>query len=1679
MKPEYNRIAKHVKHVILLLSLLASACYAADWPQYRHDLSRSGVTEEQLPTPLHLQWTYVPAHRPKPAWPEPGRELNRVAFDYAYATAAAGGLVYFGSSADHKVYALDLATGRERWSFFTGGPVRFAPAVRDGRVFVASDDGYLYCLAASDGTMLWRFQGGPGQRKLIGNEQMISRWPLRSGVAVDGGVVYFSAGMWPSEGIYLYALSAETGEIVWKTVDTGAEYKKQPHPPAEAFLGVAPQGYVLGDRERLVVPTGRNMPAAYDRRTGEQLYYRSAPRDWGTRWGGSWCLLANGYLATWNCHIGPDIDVLKGEYEPDPADGMWFFDAGTCKELRELRGKLCAVVKQGVLYASGSGKLSAYDYDAWIKTVAPEPTPPPEWETPLKRTYTLIIAGDTLFAGGRGTVTAVALNGGKVLWEGQVDGQARCLAVADGRLLVSTTTGRVYCFGSQSAGTPLTVSREPDASHFLRDARSAPAAALARRVLSETGKTAGYCLVLGADDGFLLHALAAQSDLSIHCVEPDPARLRSVRLALDAAGLHGGRVVLHSGSPGKLEFPSYFADLVIAVHGSVGKLKRWPAAEVYRVLRPCGGRAYFAARAGLFGGTGRSIKRWLRRGAVPVEDIAVSDAAVHVTRGELPGADDWTHQYAGAGKAGASADTRARVPLEVLWFGKPGPAPMVTRHWRGPAPLYANGRMFVAGQRELICVDAYNGREIWRRKLRTKDGAPLNLARWPVDRAGNSVVVDRTSVYVAARKYCLRVDAATGKTLATYRIPEYPMSVPAEQVAATAWRYLSVLGNTVLGSMGEGNVGRCVFAIDKATGATRWVYPAVGSVGINALALDKTRVYLLDAASPEDLEKAKRRGQNVTSALALFALDAATGAPVWRVGENLGDGIDVRVAHDVVLVTGRTRVTGVSALTGTVLYSLDVGVPKAPVIVGDTIYIQPYAYELRTGKHRLTKHPFSGEDVPWTFTRSYGCGQVSGSPHLLMFRTATLGFYDLAGDTGTHNFAGLRAGCSTDTIAAGGLLLSAPADAGCTCSYSFRTTIALAAVERRDEWGLMYTRLPKTSVKRVALNLGAPGDRRDLDGTLWMAAPHPSVYNARPSYADPFQYEFSEGGGPHTSDPAAFTRQSEPRPWLYSTALRGLRKATFDLNIFQSGYLSWPAETPPAVDGQLTDACWDGYKTIPVEAEGATVTFRHDEQNLYLCYERPTVKDAAGQPQPWRAAVAQPDADVWLDHSFETYFSPLNKSWREPSRTCLHLGVSASGARYDALWTYVELTLPVFDIPQVEITVDGSADDWADKGLKMVSLPGPKGKFRAPANLDVSCRIGWNKKGAAVLVQVTDNVVREEPNPEQLWWGDSIEIFVTPEAGSKNYYQTAIGPGVDGKHTEVRHRYYDQRMDKKVSLTAEMAGRRTDAGYNLEMLLPWENLQIEPTEGGQFGLQLFVNDDDGKGRPDWFRARWHPQEHPSQKPSAFQTFRLATSPSAPVKFTRAATPGPDGLFAPVEPLPFPISAPPALGAKPEDRAYAGVWQSVVRTDERTFVAELSIPWATLTRAGVDRNTLMVDITGRGPLKEPPVRGKGFEPVVLVPEEATLPRSVTVRLHFAEVDDVKPGERVSDIRIQGQSVLGDLDVVKTTGGRNRPLVKHVTDVTVTRSLVLEIVPRAEGPGSGPAPISGIEILAEPQ
>ncbi|MHC4677477.1 MAG: outer membrane protein assembly factor BamB family protein [Planctomycetota bacterium] len=253
----------------LIPLIMSTVAIADDWPTYRSDPARSAITSQTVGPRLFLQWTYTPVHAPKPAWPMPSEELPRMHNDNAYHVVMADNCAVFGSCTTNKVTSIDVATGQIRWTFFTEGPVRFAPALYDGKVYVGSDDGYVYCIDGQDGSLEWQYRAGPSEEKIIGNGRMISLWPVRTGVLVDDGVVYFAAGVFPYEGLYICALRAGDGSVLWKNDTLGDRAHEL------EFGGISPHGYLVASRQILYVPSGRSMPAAFDRKTGKFLYCAS------------------------------------------------------------------------------------------------------------------------------------------------------------------------------------------------------------------------------------------------------------------------------------------------------------------------------------------------------------------------------------------------------------------------------------------------------------------------------------------------------------------------------------------------------------------------------------------------------------------------------------------------------------------------------------------------------------------------------------------------------------------------------------------------------------------------------------------------------------------------------------------------------------------------------------------------------------------------------------------------------------------------------------------------------------------------------------------------------------------------------------------------------------------------------------------------------------------------------------------------------------------------------------------------------------------------------------------------------------------------------------------------------------------------------------------------------------
>jgi outer membrane protein assembly factor BamB len=179
------------------LSALNSQPSASDdWPTYRHDAGRTGVTKATAPAELQRRWETRLATR-------------------ASAPVVAAGKVFVADIDAHAVCALDAADGHALWRYTTGARVDSPPTCYKGLVLFGSRDGWVYCLRASDGTLAWRFRGLP-QRTICAYGQLESAWPVCGSILVKDDVAYFAAGRnsFLDGGIFLYGLDPQTGRVI-------------------------------------------------------------------------------------------------------------------------------------------------------------------------------------------------------------------------------------------------------------------------------------------------------------------------------------------------------------------------------------------------------------------------------------------------------------------------------------------------------------------------------------------------------------------------------------------------------------------------------------------------------------------------------------------------------------------------------------------------------------------------------------------------------------------------------------------------------------------------------------------------------------------------------------------------------------------------------------------------------------------------------------------------------------------------------------------------------------------------------------------------------------------------------------------------------------------------------------------------------------------------------------------------------------------------------------------------------------------------------------------------------------------------------------------------------------------------------------------------------------------------
>ena len=396
-----RRVARRAIALAFLVAT-ASVCPAADvaeapadaWPMFRGTAEGTGRSAAVLPLPLEPRWQ---------------QQVSELGFDAT--PVVADGVIYVGDL-DGILYAINLADGSVRWQVSGSLGYTSAAAVCGDVIVVGDIDGMVRGLSAADGATLWTHEsageisGGPTVLSAEGD------LPLRVLVG--------------SQDATLVCLAAADGRVLWSHTIADQIRCSPTVAAGRVFLaGCDGKLHVIDTGDGTAVgevpidgPTGTT-PAAFE----QQVYF-------GTE-GGSFFAI--------------NVAEPGVRWQMQPAAGGQAYRSSAGLGTGEA-GPLAIVGSRGrVVEAFGLADgdrawrqrlRGRVDGSPIVLRVAAGSASPEE----------VAVVGDAA-----GTIAALRTTDGEILWEFDAgSGFVASPAVAEGRLILATDDGTVWCFAGQA-----------------------------------------------------------------------------------------------------------------------------------------------------------------------------------------------------------------------------------------------------------------------------------------------------------------------------------------------------------------------------------------------------------------------------------------------------------------------------------------------------------------------------------------------------------------------------------------------------------------------------------------------------------------------------------------------------------------------------------------------------------------------------------------------------------------------------------------------------------------------------------------------------------------------------------------------------------------------------------------------------------------------------------------------------------------------------------------------------------------------------------------------------------------------------------------------------------------------------------------------------------------------------
>jgi len=623
--------------------------------------------------------------------------------------------------------------------------------------------------------------------------------------------------------------------------------------------------------------------------------------------------------------------------------------------------------------------------------------------TPTKGSYCVVRDAQHTFLGRDNKV--VATNGDEDVWKAKVSGRVYDMAVADGRLFVSTDQGMLYAFGSGQRTEPSTHTQAMVKPSTIPDEWLRP----------------GYVLYVDPDNSSIKEIISRGKHAASQTIVAvkSQTRANALRQRFNEDGVYG-RVVVHEVDPSDLP---YGDNLFHKVYGENSEsFVRHAMPQRARELAP--GRSWTHA----YGGAGNK---------------ASSNAKV--------GAKSMLLQWFGGPGPRNMVDRHMRTMPPLAHHGimyVPGLDRVIavdsftgTILWERKIPkstrigmlkdcgwmVACDDGLLVAVEDELLQITTERNGTSNQKTLFTLPGGNRH---WGYLASVGDLILGSMTIPGSHRKTINREAILEGA------YSDYRPIVCSDRL----------------------------FGLKSDTGKLQeaWTYKSSGAILNPTIAANKNSVMFIESQSV-DIAEAKGRIRLVDflkQDAKLVSIDLQTGKKQWNVDLPETHGAQNAFVlcdnEHTALVCSRNDKTVFydvrvySSIDGNELWTStqdnkkrpggDHGEQdKHPVLIGNKLIVEPYGYDLDTGS-KLTEIDLS--------KRGYGCGTLSGSAEALFFRSGNPASYSLKSNKINPVNSVTRPSCWINMVPAEGLLLIPEGSSGCVCNFPIQTSMAFVPAER-------------------------------------------------------------------------------------------------------------------------------------------------------------------------------------------------------------------------------------------------------------------------------------------------------------------------------------------------------------------------------------------------------------------------------------------------------------------------------------------------------------------------------------------------------------------------------------------------------------------------------------------------------